>query len=188
MPDIFLLEPATAMPANNSYLRSYPAMVRFFAGIQVFTADDLICGAHMVYGWMPTALDLYPDPPNIDLQAGADLLTQAKATGSLNDAEIGSLADLVNHSVVGASKLLHFVNPESFAIWDSRIYRFLFAQPAYQHRVNTVPSYRDYLNRLGQLRLDGRLAALHASMNGKLGYAVSDLRAMELVMFLNSPP
>jgi hypothetical protein len=187
MPDIFVLEQDTVVPVSNSYILSYLPMREFFVPKSVFTINDFICGAHMVYGWMPTGLDLYPNPPHISLQRGADLLTKAKEVGALSDEEIGQLKQLVNKSVVGASKLLHFVAPGTFAIWDSRIYRFLFRQRAHHYRVNVVPTYRTYLGRLRELRADPRFPAFHASVNDKLGYAVSDLRALELVMFLNSP-
>jgi hypothetical protein len=187
MSDIFVLERNTVVPIDNSYILSYRAIREFFAAKAAFTISDFVCGTHMVYGWMPTALDLYPNPPNIGLQGGADLLTKAKVAGTLSDDEIGQLAQLVNKSVVGASKLLHFVAPRVFAIWDSRIYRFLFRQAAHHYRVNVVNTYRNYLSHLHQLREDPRFAVFHTSVNDKLGYAVSDLRALEMVMFLNSP-
>jgi len=187
MPDIFMLEQNTAIPVNNSYILSYPSLLEFFVPKATFTIGDFICGAHMVYGWMPTALDLYPSTPHIGLQRGADLLTKAKAAGVLSDDEIEELAQLVNRSVVGASKLLHFVAPSVFAIWDSRIYRFLLRQRAHHYRVNEVSTYRTYLGRLRKLRGDPRFPVFQASVNDKLGYDVSDLRALELVMFLNSP-
>ncbi len=187
MSEVFMLETNTVVPIDSSYILSYPAIRAFFEPQAAFTIPDFICGAHMVYGWMPTALDLYPNLPSIGLQRGAELLTKAKAEGTLSDEEIGRLAQLVNNSVVGASKLLHFAAPCSFAIWDSRIYRFLFRQPAHHYRVNDVQAYRTYLSKLGQLRQDPRFPAFHTSVNAKLGYAVSALRALELVMFLNSP-
>ena len=79
----------------------------------------------MVYGWMPTVLELYIANPERDL-AEAARLTKAKNDGDLTDAEVVYLANVVNRSLVGASKLLHFVAPDKYGIWDSKIYRFVF--------------------------------------------------------------
>jgi hypothetical protein len=186
MPDIFTLEPTTNIPTDSSYIVSYPYLRNFFAGKARFEVEDIVCGAHMVYGWMPTALDLYSNPPNISLQAGADLLTKAKIQGSLLEGEIEILASLVNNSVVGASKLLHFALPTSFAIWDSNIYAFIFQEKAHHYRVNCASPYKSYLGQLELYRLDARFPQFHESVNKKIGYDVSGLRALELIMFLNA--
>ena len=47
--------------------------------------------------------------------------------------------------------------------------------------------YVDYLNELATLAQRPEFARFHASMNEKVGYPVSPLRALELVMFLNAP-
>ena len=71
---------------------------------------------------------------------GAELLTRARGQGALSDEEIGALASLINNSLVGASKLLHFVAPEHFAIWDLRIYRFLYEREPHPYRVKSMSS------------------------------------------------
>lgn len=187
MADVFDLEPHTRVLQDDSYILSYPHILSYFSGKATFDAADLVRGAHMVYGWMPTVLELYPEPPNPDLAAGAALLTKAKSTGELSDQEIDSLAAIINNSLVGASKLLHFVAPDQFAIWDSKIYAFVFEKKPHNYRVNEVASYRSYLNMLARIRGDARFNAFHASVNRKVGYSVSPLRAVELVMFLNAP-
>jgi hypothetical protein len=187
MTDVFDLEPHTCVRQDDSYILSYPHILSYFSGKTTFDAADMVCGAHMVYGWMPTVLQLYPETPNDDLAAGATILTKAKDTGVLSDEEITSLALLVNHSLVGASKLLHFVKPDCFAIWDSKIYAFVFQKKPHNYRVNEVAAYRRYLSLLAGIRSDSRFDAFHESVNEKIGYEVSPLRAIELVMFLNAP-
>jgi len=187
MANVFDLEPHTRVLQDDSYILSYPHILSYFSAKATFDPADMVRGAHMVYGWMPTVLELYLEPPNPDLAAGAALLTRAKGTGALSDQEITSLAGLVNNSLVGASKLLHFVAPDQFAIWDSKIYAFVFEKKPYNYQVNEVASYRRYLSMLVSIRADARFNAFHASVNGKIGYAVLPLRAIELVMFLNAP-
>ncbi|QSA96515.1 hypothetical protein [Methylococcus sp. EFPC2] len=187
MTDIFNLEPNTTVLQDDSYILSYPHLLSYFAAKQSFGPEDVVCGAHMVYGWMPTVLELYPESPNIDLPKAAELLTKAKTTGVLTDDEIEQLARLVNNSLVGASKLLHFVSPERFAIWDSKIYAFVYRERPHNYRVSQVSKYRSYLTKLDQHQKDSRFATFHNSVNTKIGYSVSALRALELVMFLNAP-
>ena len=113
-------------PATDSraatYLRTYPALValaRCEGG-----GDDttrFLQLATVVYGWMPRILRL--DPEHLD--KAIDAFRQARATHQ--DASDFELVDNVGaclHSVVGASKLLHFANPEVFPIWDSNVERF----------------------------------------------------------------
>jgi hypothetical protein len=187
MTDVFDLEPNTRVLQDDSYILSYPHILSYFTGKKTFDSADMVCGAHMVYGWMPTVLELYPEPPNRDLAVGAAILTKAKNTGVLSDQEIASLAALVNNSLVGASKLLHFVAPDHFAIWDSKIYAFVLHKKPHNYRVNDVANYRRYLSLLAGIRSDSRFDAFHESVNRKIGYDVSPLRAIELVMFLNAP-
>ncbi len=185
---IFDLEPETRIERSGSYVLSYPYLLSYFEERDPIEAADLARGAHMAYGWMPTVLELRPGPPGIDLAGGTELLTRARRDGALTNDEIGALAGLINNSLVGASKLLHFVAPESFAIWDSRIYRFLFGRAPHPYRLGSVERYREYLDTLAQLHTDPRFPEFHRSVNEKLGYPVSTLRAIELIMFLNAPP
>jgi hypothetical protein len=64
---VFELEPRTQIPQSGSYVLAYPHLLSYFEQRDTIEAADLIRGAHMVYGWMPTILDLAPEPPNIDL-------------------------------------------------------------------------------------------------------------------------
>jgi hypothetical protein len=187
MRDVFSLEPTTIISPDASYIVSYPYLLSYFANKPLLGAEDVVRGAHMVYGWMPTILDLYPNANKIDLDTAAQLLTKAKVTQKLDQDEIKKLACLVNNSLVGATKLLHFVAPFSFAIWDSKVYSFIYEEKPYNHRVNKVDKYFNYLEKLRELQKDTRFTVYHSSINAKVGYDVSALRALELVMFLNSP-
>ncbi len=58
MQDIFLLEPQTKVDRKKSYIRSYPHILAQLQTESALTERDFVCGAHIVYGWMPTILDL----------------------------------------------------------------------------------------------------------------------------------
>jgi len=187
MKDIFDLELKTVIPKDSSYIKSYTALLQYFKWKSILSVEDVICGAHMVYGWMPTILKVDFKLKDLDPDGAAVLLMKARDEGQLSDGNITLLAKLINHSLVGASKLLHFVAPETFAIWDSKVYTFVHEQPSYQNRVNNIKNYRDYLNKLKLLNADSRFERFHDSVNVKIGYPVSALRAIELIMFLNAP-
>ncbi|MGI2026683.1 MULTISPECIES: hypothetical protein [unclassified Endozoicomonas] len=186
MRDIFELERSTEIDANHSYIVSYSHLVRFTSGIQFFTATELVALSHMVYGWMPTILSLHISEETGALEGTALILQKAKQEGSLSYDDLSQLKALVNNSMVGASKLLHFVAPEHFPIWDSKVYRFCHKQEPHQYRVNSIDEYLTYLDQLKKLSEDERFPEFHNSVIGKLGYEVTPMRAIELVMFLNA--
>jgi hypothetical protein len=188
MREVFVLEHTVKISPDDPYVAAYPHLIDFFKGKSSFGPGDVVCGAHMVYGWMPTVLRLNTGKDRTVLTHAATWLTQAKQTGVLESDEVAGLARLVNNSLVGASKLLHFVAPEHFAIWDSRVYSFLHRKIPHHHRVNNVASYFEYLQDLKALN-DGSPAfrRFHNSVETKLTYQVSALRALELVIFLKAP-
>lgn len=54
------------------------------------------------------------------------------------------------------------------------------------YMLNDVKKYYDYLNLLSNLTENYNFLSFHKSVEGKIGYPVSSLRALELVMFLNT--
>jgi len=186
MKNVFELEPTTNIARDNSYIVSYPHILAYFQSFDVFSERDFVCGAHIVYGWMPTVLELNPNKLSVSFQHGAEILNKAKKNGQLSDRHIETLKQLVNNSLVGASKLLHFVAPNSFAIWDSKIYKFVFNEAAHNYRLNQLEKYREYMSELVRIRTNSSFSTFHNSVNAKVGYEVSALRAIELVMFINS--
>ncbi|KDP87783.1 hypothetical protein CF70_034285 [Cupriavidus sp. SK-3] len=186
MEHVFELEADTQVPWTGSYIASYRDLVSYFSERDVLSAADVVRGAHMVYGWMPTVLDINPGlSPPVDLHAAAGLLMAARA-GRLTHRDLSALKRVVNNSIVGASKLLHFVAPDRYAIWDSKVCAFSKTGPCYAAQVNRVDRYERYLDGLTALQRDARFPAFHASVNRKVGYDVTGMRALELIMFLNA--
>jgi hypothetical protein len=186
MREPFELAETLTVAVGDSYILSYPHLLAWFARRTVFSAEDVVCGAHMVYGWMPTIVELDPGGNALSLEDAALLLTKAKREGHLENSEVENLALLVNNSLVGASKLLHFVAPEHFAIWDSRIFVYIHGRKPHHYQVRETSTYLAYLEQLRQWSVDRRIAAFSDVVCRKIGYRVSNLRALELVMFQNS--
>jgi hypothetical protein len=144
-------------------------------------------GAHLVYGWMPKVLNLHTQPPNLTLAQAAALLESARTQGIISDEHLSQLVSVVNNSIVGTSKLLHFVRPDIFPIWDSNVYGFVFGESPHNYRVNKVAKFREFVRYVDAIRAEKRFIDFHASVNSKVGYEVSEPRAVELIMFLNAP-
>lgn len=86
---------------------------------------------------------------------------------------------LVNGSMVGGSKFLHFCDPDRFPITD-RFLRMLTGTP--WHSTVQAAYYRDY--RLGVAAVDDEHAQLAMTWaESAFGYAVSRVRAIEALAF-----
>ena len=164
---------------NSSIHRSYRHFVAFFRERETLTEHDLIIACHFTYGWMPTMLDLRGD-----LASSLELVNRVKENGYRpNREEIEVLADNINGSVVGTSKLLHFLRPDVHAIWDSRVYRYLHQQRPYIYRLEAPDAYAGYLNSIIKLSQDARFAGLLQRFNQELGYNITPNRLTEYVMY-----
>lgn len=124
----------------KSYIMTYPVMVRYFDCLQFMSKECLIRGSLMVYGWMPTTLrvnlgEVLSDERFLGVRNFLLECRKAKWNGEFagfgGDVEIdiieklNDVKTLMNGSVVGMSKLLHFINPGVFPIIDSALLDFL---------------------------------------------------------------
>ena len=189
MDQIFQLYPTTPIQREHTYVRSYPALLRILQPqAQSADPDVFVVIAHAVYGWMPTVLTMHGSEDQLGLAAW--WLREA-GQRRLAASELEDVARAINHSVVGASKALHFANPELYPIWDSKVYRFLHQgtpqEAPHQNRVNNVGAYLDYQSRMLELTHHPEAGSLRAHVSAQCGYEVSTVRAMEMVMFLNAP-
>jgi len=140
----------------------------------------LTIGIHFTYGWMPTVFNFEKDNTKNTVLA---ILNQAKAGTIPTLQEMEILKKYLNNSLVGTSKLLHFINPDKFAIWDSKVYKYLYQQSPYEYRIGNCASYLAYLNWLDGITNQKNFAAVWQKVNSALGYLVRPFRAAELVMF-----
>lgn len=175
---------------KTSYMVSYPHLISYFEGKNPLTDADFIRGMHMVYGWMPTMLEIHIDCPDTVKKAyilkhAVALINKAKDESHLEKEDIENLKKVINNSVVGASKLLHFISPEKFPIWDTRVYSYIFKERAYGYRVNNSGKYLEYLSLVKDIIEQDGFDQIHDTVNKKIGYGVTPVRAAELIMFQN---
>ena len=178
---------------DDPYLRVYPHLLAALKG-RTITPSVFVEAAHMVYGWMPTVLTLTPCSPSEPFVREAALVERARTEGTLlSAADLTQVAKCMTEkhgSIIGASKLLHFVCPTHYAIWDTRVFAFLsyrgkrcrVRRPT-RGAVNSVDRYASYLASLKSLFGDPKFADFHKRVNKDLGYEVTAMRAAELVMF-----
>lgn len=163
--------------SETSYDVSYPEFLAYFGNCGDLTRHHLIIGANFSYGWMPTILDFRER----DFERGVEILRRSSSELSLTVGDIEALSRIVNNSIVGASKLLHFVSPTRYAIWDSRVAKYLDgridggSRGAAQYR-----AYNDCMREIGQLY---DATAIVETVGKRVGYSVTSMRALELVMY-----
>jgi len=176
-------EKETKLDPADSFLVAYREFVAYFASLNTITEHDLIIGAHFVYGWMPRMLVL--KNPKERLPDAVKVLNRVKQGHPATAQDLVCLRDLIDNSLVATSKLLHFINPNICAIWDSRVYRFINSKSPFDYQSKDPNNYLAYLANCQELWQDKDFPALHESMNRKIGYSVSSYRAIELVMYMN---
>jgi hypothetical protein len=85
--------------------------------------------------------------------------------------------------MVGPSKLLHFIRPDLYAIWDSRIFKMYYPNNKSTYGIDNPNNYLQYLNNLTELSKQSGIEQLREKVYAILGYPVSALRAIEYVLF-----
>jgi len=169
---------------EDIYVEMYDYYINFFKEKEVLTKNDVVIGIGFTYSWMPTILK------NLNLSKldnVTNILNKVKHGVDISDDDLLLLKEFSNNSLVGASKLLHFINPEDYAIWDSRVFKFLNNnEAAHKYKLEKVHVYRQYLSYLSNLKTSGTLDNIVATLKAKIGYPISDYRALELLFFLGS--
>lgn len=163
---------------------SYKEFIKYFESIpknEKISKQQFIIGSYFTYGWMPTMLKL-----GSNIKSAIEAVNLARESRNIiSQKEFQAIAYIINGSVVGASKLLHFVNPKKYAIWDSRVYRFIFQEEAYQYRLEAPDLYHEYLNSLKFIIEKREFLEIKNKVDETVGYEVTEMRACELIMFSN---
>jgi hypothetical protein len=167
----------------NNYRASYSALLKLFTDfVTPSNYETVLSGALAVYGWMPTILK---NPPSEDqwcnhratLQKLRDANDWEGAACVLD--EDAKVLKLINNSVVGTSKFLHFLNPGIFPIWDSRIARCIGLRHKYE--LENTNNYRSYAQSISDAIEEG--FEVPKPFLGFIG-KVSPVRRLEMLLFL----
>jgi len=107
------------------------------------------------------------------------ILNQLKSGTFPTEAELECLKQSINNSIVGASKLMHFINPNVTAIWDSVVCKYCYGTKYPEN----VKRFIDYRTNITALINDKAFSHVVDDINGKIGYKVSPYRAAEYIMW-----
>ena len=178
--DFEKLEQSTSVVDRRlwTYLTSYPYYLDFFEDAEEITPTELIQGCALVYSWMPTTLNFRKN----NFEEVLESLNRLKDDGKrLSAEEFSRLKALVNNSVTGTSKLLHFINPTVYPIWDSRVNRILTGSKS---GTNTISKYENYLELFDGLIADEKMEIVREALSTKINQPISKARAFEMLLFL----
>ena len=165
---------------KEKYLLSYPHFLNYFKNLQIINLENLIIGISFTYSWMPTILkSIKLENTEIILS----ILNEVKSGKLINEEQLAILKATFNNSLVGTSKLLHFINPKQYAIWDSRVYRFLNNEEPHKYKLEKPKVYLEYIGFIENLKTEKSFADFYTLMKGKVGYEITEQRALELAFF-----
>jgi hypothetical protein len=164
---------------NSQYMVSYPILLEAAQNLMSsMGANAVVPIAHIAYGWMPTILKRYnPD------QKELTRVFEAKEVGSFSEAKAcvtGFNTSPINNSIVGLSKVLHFINPHYFPIWDSRVAIHFGIK---NQSVNSVKKYHDYLDIITVLNKYDSTEMLQKLVSKELNFEITKTRSSELILF-----
>lgn len=163
---------------DNSYLNSYQEFIEYFSKISKIEKHHLIISSHFVYGWMPTILKL----KLTNLEEVLQILNKAKTDKILNLEELKKLRNSINNSLVGTSKLLHFINPEIYPIWDSKIFKYWSGNKT-TYGIQKPENYLEFTKQVNETTQHKDFTEIHRQINKLLRYDVTSVRALELLIF-----
>ncbi|MDD3769374.1 MAG: hypothetical protein PHV10_02055 [Sulfuricurvum sp.] len=164
-----------------TYDKSYVYFLKYFENKNILTEEDLIISANFTYGWMPTILNFKSNKFN----ECVDILNVSKTKNRLEYEEIKTLKTLVNNSLVGTSKLLHFINPDKYAIWDSRVCKFL-SNVTHKYFIEQIDIYFSYLDICKELTQKQDYDFIHQRYIQCVGHDATKMKSIEQLMFLSS--
>lgn len=168
---------------EENYLLSYPYFLNYFQNLESINLENLVIGISFTYSWMPTILKAL----NLkNTEKVLFILNEVKKGKLIDEQQLTTLKTTFNNSLVGTSKLLHFINPKQYAIWDSRVFRFLNNVEPHKYRLEKPRAYIEYLKLIEELKNEKAFTAFFELMKQKVGYDITEYRALELAFFKGS--
>ena len=160
-------------------LRVYHQLIDFVKSIELYDHKAFVSIAHMVYGWMPTILEC-----KFSSDDNYSMYIKNINSGDCSIEFLNIMKSKINNSIVGGSKFLHFINPEKYAIWDSKVYKSLFGKRNY-NETNNINNYIQYNLHLRELCQKEETNKIYHILTEKkyIIERVSKMRAFETVLF-----
>jgi hypothetical protein len=171
---------------SSNYIFSYPRLLHHFQKNcqNPISQDEIIVGFHMVYGWMPTTFNLKPSGNLNDALQNATRIIQSIQQNpvDVDFIDIERIKSLFNNSLVATSKFLHFLCPNQFPIWDSKICGNRVGA-GHKYLVENIHFYQQYHQNCHLIIAQPEFQEIHTRIADLMGYAVSKVRAFEATLF-----
>lgn len=174
-----------------SYFDSYFEFVEFFNRIEEIDYHSLVVASYFTYGWMPTILKKFN--LNNNTTEVLNILTKIKHKKLIDKSDYIELVKCVNNSIVGVSKLIHFINPTDYPIFDSRIKNYFKKNdlqqaiwgPTYQNKDKDIEQYLLYKDICLEIIKDSRFNPIYEESIKKLGFnrKITKMRVLENLFF-----
>ena len=168
--------------SGNDYYKSYFEFIKFFSETPVITHHNLTIGINFVYGWMPTILTIHGD----DLSDQIVILNNLKNKNIIPDSDaMEMLKSAFNNSIVGTSKLMHFVRPDLMPIWDSKVSAQVRKIIPMTKQVNSVNNYIKYVALCNDIIDHYLFSKAKIEIEKVVKYSITNMRAVEQLLFYN---
>ena len=168
-----------AINPNDSFFISYREFLNYFEKIETIDFGSMVIGIHFTYSWMPTIFDFRSN----EFSKVIVILNKVKRKLEINSEDCLVLKENFNNSLVGTSKLLHFINPMEYSIWDSRVFRYIFNKNPYQYHLSDPENFLSYLKMCKEITNSTGFEEIHEIVVTKVGYEISKMRSLELIMY-----
>ena len=167
---------------THHYVKSYPLLLKFTAHLCDAMGSNAVPGvAHIVYGWMPTILKnlTFDDHINDHLIAARQINDFQSAFNLVDGLETSP----INNSWVGLSKVLHFINPEFFPIWDSVVAKNFGVS---DYKIKQKKIYTNYMKFISENLEFKSVSTVQDLFEKRANYTISKVRACEFILFTTS--
>jgi len=157
---------------EDKYLAYYDYLIDHFKKINL-DLYNITIGMHIIYGWMPRII---PSNINEDYVKLINILIDRK----------NEIDDLVNNNLIcenktswiGTSKLMHFIEPEYFPIWDSNVSKNFNVK---KYKINNYKIYFDYINWIHENK--SKFENLDLIKKNPRFKKLTDIRIIEMILF-----
>lgn len=171
---------------TNFYLKSYWSLLKLAEN----TSDDpnhigLRALSLATYGWIPTI----PKRDNFERFQCNTPVQSIKAIGTRSEAEefIGNMCKdaPINYSWIGTSKLLHFLSPDAFPIWDRKIAQHFDLSNSQYNKLERYIEYTQFMH-TQVAKVGNSFDEMVGLINSQYGYKPCKMRYLEFYLFTMS--
>lgn len=163
------------------YNLCYSEFIEYFKSNHILNRHSFIIGANFTYAWMPRILKLKAKY----IDSAVEIINEIRKGAELTVNDYQIIKNCINGSIVGTSKLLHFIYPQKYPIWDSHVCRYLSSKNEIPFNPDAIKDYINYRELVLTLTESDQYTQVHQRIQNQFQYEISKIRSIELVFFVN---